>query len=182
MIKHKKPLDYSPSKQLIQHIDLQRVPKAPIADVGCGYGRNGLFFLNHQFHVDFIDIDTDALKDIELNFRYQRDNNAIYDFTTICLDLYTNIWPFNESKLGGIICVDFLPLHMYPYFTKSLMTNGFLYIETISARGENWKALPPFCLIYNLMYKDFDITYRNEHLAKPYSAGVSTLKILGYKK
>lgn len=51
---HKKPIDQSPSKVLFEHIDLVNIVDAPIANIACGYGRNGALFVDLGHKVIFV--------------------------------------------------------------------------------------------------------------------------------
>jgi len=51
-------------------LDLQRVSQelqAPVLDLACGRGRNGLYLLQHDIPVTFADINNEALEHVKLN-------------------------------------------------------------------------------------------------------------------
>jgi SAM-dependent methyltransferase len=180
---HKQPIEQSPSKSLIEHINTIEIIKAPIADIACGYGRNGAYFVDLGYAVIFVDKAEDGLNFIEKGTGVSSNGDINLDLvTTVKMDLETEDWIFKDNSLGGIINVHYYNKALIPKFMKSLCIGGFLYIESIDARGHNYLQLPEYQYIIGALGNNFDIIYYKEKLAKPYDMNVATIKLLAVKR
>ena len=181
MLKHYKPIAQSPSPTLIKNINLHRFPShLPIADIACGYGRNGAFFVDAGFFTIFCDRDDAALTFISLGKNVSINGDIDPNlYTTKHVDLLHN-WPFARKSLAGIICVHFYHLPLIPYIISSLIDDGFFYFETIDNRGMNYLELPRSSdNLRELLYTYFDVEISS---FTTHQNGRQTIKFLGYKK
>src|SRR5487761_1091492 len=79
---------------------------APILDVGCGAGRNGIYLAQLGGTVICLDRNSDLLR------RLPRKRRVI----PLHMDLATERWPFAQGQLGGIVCVHFLMPALFRQF------------------------------------------------------------------
>ena len=184
VMKHKKPLSQDPSRILVEHFDaLHCLKDKPILDIACGYGRNGAFFVNKGYECYFCDIDRDCLQFIEEGVGVCENgsiNKSLYKVYSI--DFENQEWPFAENSASGIINVHYYNKDIVKKFINTVCVGGFIYIETISARGENYLELPEHKYIYDLMKDKYAFIYYNEKIVKPIELSKATLKLLAIRK
>ena len=96
--------------------------------------------------------------------------------------MLTDPWPIEAGTAGGAIVVDFLDRSLFGYFERSLISGGYLLIETISARGGNYLELPNAGALRMVFEKSFDLcVYRERHAGPPTSNAV-TVRMLGKRR
>lgn len=179
---HKQPLEQSPSKHLVEYINSIEIIKAPIADIACGYGRNGAYFVDLGYEVIFVDADEKGLSFIRKGRNVSVNGDINLKLVTIMnMDLKKDRWTFEDNSLGGIINVHYYNKSLIPKFIRSLCPGGFLYIESIDARGHNYIQLPEYKYIIRKLENDFKIIFYKEVVAKPYFMNVATIKLLAVK-
>ena len=179
MLKHKKPLSNDPSPILENHyFAVCAKSELPIADIACGYGRNGEFFLKNGHKCVFCDIDPDCLEFINSDSEFLNYKNL---YKTLSIDFCKDPWPFEPESLSGIINVHYFNGALIDKFVASLCPNGFLYIETISAKGNNYLDLPKYHFIYDRIVNKFNIIYYLENKVKRFDLSKATLKLLATK-
>lgn len=158
--RHKQPIEQSPSKQLIDHISYIHIIDAPIADIACGYGRNGAYFVDLGCEVIFVDKEENGLNFIKNGVNVSVHGNINTDLVSVVkMDLEVDDWIFQDNSLGGIINVHYYNKFLIPKFINSLCIGGFLYIESIDARGYNYFGLPEYRFILKTLKDNFEITY-----------------------
>ena len=148
----------------------------PIADIGCGSGRNALALVQVGCPVICIDRDLSRLRKEEFGSAAEK------SLRLLLMDVHKDPWPFSAGTLGGIVIVDFLPWLLFPHLTESLVPNGCLLLETVSGRGGNFRELPQALQLEtafraNLVVED----YREKHVG-PRTSGAVTVKMLGRRK
>jgi len=148
----------------------------PIADIGCGSGRNAIFVVQMGCTVICIDRDLSRLRKEELDLPDRK------RLRVLLLDVQKEPWPFAACTLGGIVIVDFLPWLLFPYLTESLVPNGCLLLETVSGRGGNFQELPKAGQLEaafdrNLMIEDY-----KEKYVGPRASGAVSVKMLGRRR
>lgn len=164
--KHPKPKDQEPSSKLIEYANEIEIPEMPIADVACGYGRNGAYFASQNIPVIFIDMDQDCLnfickgKDVSIT-------GDIPPEQIKCMNVdLTEKWPLPPNSLSGIICTHFYYPGLITQWSKSIVKNGFIYFETIEARKANENVLPWENEIRKELEREFDILHYSERTVK----------------
>lgn len=183
MTKHKKPIEQSSSKALLDHIGSIKIVDAPIVDIACGYGRNGAYFVDQGYNVIFVDKEKDGLDFINRGIDVSINGDINTDLvTTLKTNLEIEDRRFDDNSLGGIINVHYYNRALIPRFIKSLCVGGFLYIETIEARSCNYLELPKYKYVIDALAGKFDIVYYKEKLVKPFELNVATLKMLVVKR
>ncbi len=179
MPKHKKPLSNDPSPSLERHYPfVSAKSELPVADIACGYGRNGEFFLKNGHKCVFCDIDPDCLEFIKSGPEFLDYKNS---YETLSIDFFKAPWPFKPESLSGIINVHYFNGALIDKFVTSLCPNGFLYIETISAKGYNYLDLPEYHFIYDKIVNKFNIIYYKENRVKRFDLSKATPKLLATK-
>lgn len=164
--KHPKPIQQAPSPKLVSYLQEVSVPKKPVADIACGYGRNGAYLAAKDHSVIFVDMDRDCLRFIASGKDVAETGDIPLDkILTLNLDL-TEKWPFPAESLGGLICVHFYFPGLLSRWLPSIAENGFLYLETIEARACNADTLPYKNEIRNLLMPDFIILHYSERKVK----------------
>lgn len=164
--KHPKPLQQDPSPKLVEFVNSINIPRLPIADVACGYGRNGAYFASKNYPVIFIDIDKDCLNFISKG-KNVSNTGDIPTERIKCLNIdLTEEWPLPENSLSGIICTHFYYPAIINQWLESIAKNGFFYFETIEARLSNESILPCENEIRKELEYEFDILHYSERIVK----------------
>ena len=111
---------------------------APILDVACGTGRNGMYLAQLGCTVLCVD------KDLSRFERAQQQAPAVVQdhLKATSFNFATDKWPYGRSSLGGIIDVHFFLPALFPAFRNSLMPGGYLLFETPPGCGGNYRDLP----------------------------------------
>lgn len=102
--------------------------------------------------------------------------------TTFKLDLIVDQWPFKDESIGAIINVHFFNEELTRKFVRSLKIGGYLLIETIDGRGENYLELPQQGFIKNILGDSFQIRFFKEKKVGPPNSNASTVKLLAIKQ
>lgn len=175
MIKHKQPIENTPSKFVtVYGEEIARQAKGIILDVACGYGRNAAYLASFGASVVCLDQDPIALKFIESTKPSGAEDHKICQLQTRHFDVITNPWDYSPNSIGAIICVHFvLSRGLVLSFANSLKVGGLLLIETFGGNGENYLELPPAGLIKQLLSPTFDIRYYEERKVGPEKKNVS---------
>lgn len=180
---HKKPLEPSPSKLLAKYADdIVKNIDGKILDVACGYGRNAGFLASFGFPVICIDNNDDAL-----NYINTGKNLTTYDLknpellSTIKMNLKVDKWDFEDESISVIINSHFFLPELIPNFAKSLKVGGYLFIETIDARGRNYLELPQYGYIRDCLSSTFEFIYYDEKKVEPLESNTAKVKLLARK-
>jgi len=138
----------SPSPTLLRFIDeITSGPLGPVLDAGCGYGRNSVALAIRGMDVIGADRDVDRLQILQhRGSQYiaaqKRAGMQSGRVQTICADLTPDRWPIIDSCLSAIVCVHFPRLAHFDQFRRSLVSGGYLYVETFGGHGGNYLDLP----------------------------------------
>jgi SAM-dependent methyltransferase len=145
----------------------------PIVDVACGGGRNAFYLAQLGCKVICVDRDLNRFKE------RMPDTEISKRLTLIEMDLLTDPWPFGEGAIGGIVLVDFLDRSLFHSFERSLVTGGYLLIETISSRGGNYLELPRAGELRKAFERSFEFNIYHERQAGPRAVDAVTVRMLG---
>jgi SAM-dependent methyltransferase len=177
-----------PSKELIRiAADIKEHSNAPILDLGCGYGRNAIALAARGFSVVCVDKKNERLnvlarlapKHIADLRQPQSNSGRLYPLLG---DLGPSQWPFRENCFAGMVCVHFLNVALFGVFRSSLVTGGFLYIETFGGHGGNYLDLPKAGQLHRLLRADFDIPFYRERKVGPAAYDAVTVKLFAVKR
>ena len=115
-------------------------PLGPVADIACGFGRNAFYFARRGFRVYCLDNDDSALARIAT---YRPANE---DLIPISIILDDQILPFEADSLGGALCIYSWRYQwcdsLIPKIGHLVRAGGFISIETVAGRGQNYLELP----------------------------------------
>jgi SAM-dependent methyltransferase len=172
----------------MQVIDnIRRLPDAPILDAGCGYGRNALALATRGLSVVCVDRELMRL-DMLRCFASKHPTDLresecrLGQLYSVLSRLDATNWPFVDNCFAVIICVHFLDIALLQSFRSSLMTGGYLYIETFGGHGENYLALPKARQLHHLLRPGFDLPFYCEKKVGPSGYDAATVKLLGRKR
>ena len=170
-----KPLS-DDENRLLDRVDLSRIPRLPILDVACGYGRNGLYFVRHGYRVVFIDHDERALRDIR--DRTDVDQDLI---RVLKLELCNYEHRIPDRSCGGVILCDYYDDMVVQDLISMVAPGGFLLIKTPGNRGDSWKGKPEFMAVAHSIEDSFDIVYHHERTCKK-NPRYASLSLLAYRR
>ena len=154
-------------------------PLGPIADIACGFGRNAFYFARRGFRVYCLDNDDSALARIATH------QVAHEDLIPISINLDDEILPFEADSLGGALCVyswrynwcDSLILKI----RHLIRPGGFILIETVAGRGQNYLDLPRSGYIADQLSHSFSTLLYVERKAGPPEHDAVAVKALAIK-
>lgn len=157
--KYARPIDMEPSRFVHKYVSSLYNLQRPVIDVACGYGRNGLEILKGGNRCVFCDVDIKCLKEIitSIQFTNYRDNYCLKR-----IDFDKEKWPFPDNSCAGIINVHYYNHRLIPFFMRSICKGGFLLIETIDNRGDNYLELTKSKYLFDLLKSGFDFIYYSE--------------------
>jgi tellurite methyltransferase len=158
-------------------LEMARAASArPILDVACGAGRNAIPLAELGCRVICIDRDLGRLK----NQRLPRKISGL--LTLVEMDLLTDPWPFEPGTIGGALMVDFLHPSLFGLLSRSLGAGACLLIETISARGGNYRELPKPDELRTAFETAFDFEFYRERKVESAPCDAVTVKLFGKRR
>ena len=98
------------------------------------------------------------------------------------VDLNPSKWPFREDSFAGIICVHFINIDLFELFCSSLISGGFLYLETFGGHGRNFLDLPRAGQLRELLSKNFQMQFYRENKVGPIASDAVTVRLFGRKR
>jgi SAM-dependent methyltransferase len=129
-----------PSQTLMSIADqLTMFSQFLVLDAGCGLGRNAVALAARGLSVVCADHDLRRLHTLvrvapphitEL----KRTGARMGQLFPVLTNLNQSRWPFSQNCFGAIICVHFLDTDLFGACRQSLVTGGYLYIETFGGR------------------------------------------------
>ena len=90
-------------------------------------------------------------------------------------------WPFRERCFAGIICVHYFNIELFEMFSTSLISGGFLYLETFGGHGQNFRELPPAGQFRELLSKDFQLQFYRENKVGPMGYDAVSVRLFARK-
>jgi SAM-dependent methyltransferase len=153
----------------------------PILDVACGGGRNAAYLAHLGGRVVCIDIELSELKSRQRSSEFKIFRAAFAILTTVQLDLTEDKWPFAESSVGAIINVHFLHLPILGRLASTLISGGYLLIETVDARGGNFHELPEPGKIRSMLEPEISFLVYREREIQRGGFRAATVKVFGQK-
>jgi len=152
----------------------------PILDVACGSGRNAFLLAEMGCEVICIDKDLSAIRE---NSECEHLSPAAKSrIRTYQLDLIHQEWPFGRVMAGGIINVHFFVPTLLNAFTRSLLPDAYLLIETIPGCGGNYLSLSSAGEVRKQLAGKFELTVYKESKVGPESIDAVTVKVLAKRK
>ncbi|ABC27113.1 SAM-dependent methyltransferase [Hahella chejuensis KCTC 2396] len=120
--------DEEPSPLLINWQDAFRdAPVAPVLDLACGHGRNGLWLARRGRDVVFADRDAEALDGIAEVLSQEGLPGRIW-----CIDLETRLPDLDDDSFSAILVFRYLHRPLFPLLRRALAPGGYLFYETFT--------------------------------------------------
>ncbi len=177
-----------PSEELIRIApEIKKHSNAPILDAGCGYGRNAIALAARGLSVLCVDQELERLN-VLVRFapkhiaRLREPESESGHLYSVLAQLGPSHWPFRENCFGGIVCVHFLNVALFGAFQSSLVTGGYLYIETFGGHGGNYLDLPKAGQLHDLLRADFHLPFYRERKVGPEGHDAVAVKLIGRKR
>lgn len=149
MLKHKKPVDLTPSSFLLNCLNIIKLNSdAIILDMPCGYGRNSILMSSIVNQVVSADYDQDIIDDL-WNKKYK-------NIKLIKLDA-NNELPFENKKFELVSIIHYVNLNFFNNVIRCIKPEGYLIIETYAGNGGNWISLPTKKEIEDILFNEFKI-------------------------
>jgi SAM-dependent methyltransferase len=176
-----------PSKALNDVLDeLSGLSQYPVLDAGCGFGRNAVALASRGLSVLCVDQDLSRLQTLvrlapvhvaEL----KKSNTRAGKLYPVLADLSYPRWPFAQRCFGVIVCIHFLDIELLDTFSRSLVKNGRLYIETFGGHGGNYLDLPKSGQLSDLLAPHFQLLFYRERKVGPAAYGAVSVMTLAAK-
>ena len=176
-----------PSKALNEVVEeLSVLSQYPALDAGCGFGRNAVALASRGLSVLCVDQDLSRLQTLisvapirvaEL----KKPNTRAGKLYPVLAKLSHTRWPFAQKCFGAILCIHFLDIQLLGAFSRSLVTNGRLYIETFGGHGGNYLDLPIAGQLSELLAPHFQLSFYRERKVGPADYGAVSVRALAAK-
>jgi SAM-dependent methyltransferase len=171
--------DLATSRTLLRHLSVIAAgAPGPILDAPCGYGRNAIPFAKLGFDVFCVDTDGDALTSIAT---VQASSKITGRLIPLAADLMAPPTALAIRRFGAVINVHFPALHLLEWWGAALLPGGFLYMETVENRGENYRELPRRDEYRARLPPGLDVLMYHEKPAGPPGSDRVTARVLARK-
>jgi SAM-dependent methyltransferase len=154
----------------------------PILDVACGGGRNAVLVAFLGGNVICIDKDLSRLTAQLIALQATGLARACSRITPLALDLICDEWPFLPQSAGGILNVHFLHGNLFPVFARSIAQGGYLLLETVQNRGENYRQLPRAGTLRSAFESSFALDVYKERRCGPDGHDAVTVQLFGRRR
>jgi SAM-dependent methyltransferase len=166
----------SPAVRKFGHEIVSAAGGRPILDVACGRGRNSAWVSSLGGCVAAIDIDLSGISAHRNDLPPSTLADALRRVELQRLDLINEPWPYPPSSIGGIINIHFLYKPLLKAFSRSLISGGLLLLETVDARGGNYRQLPEVGFLRKALGEQFEFPlYRERQVRTP---GVNAVSVM----
>ena len=106
--------------------------QAPVLDLGCGGGRNGLYLLKQNIPVVFADIKESALAQVKDTIAgYGCDNKLSADFWQVDFE-QSDSKPLVGKSFSSVIVFRYLHRALFEQIKQAVMTGGYVVYETFT--------------------------------------------------
>jgi SAM-dependent methyltransferase len=153
----------------------------PILDVACGGGRNSALLAQLGGRVIGIDIDLQRVEAERIAWETTTLGPAFRDLQLLRLDLLRSTWPYGPSSVGGIVNIHYFQKSLLSKFCTSLLSGGFLILETVEARGGNYRQLPKTGELRAMLDDSVSFLVYKEHRVNVEGVDAVAVKVVGRK-
>ncbi|MEY8214173.1 MAG: class I SAM-dependent methyltransferase [Colwellia sp.] len=106
--------------------------QAPVLDLACGSGRNGLYLVNQNIPVIFADIKKSALEQVESTVtRHHCEEKSTANFWKIDFE-QADIKPFAGKSFSAIIVFRYLHRPLFEQIKQAVIPGGYVVYETFT--------------------------------------------------
>jgi len=106
--------------------------QAPVLDLACGNGRNGLFLIKNDINVSFSDINDESLKQINKTLRsVSVDKQALAQYWQIDFE-QANITPLQDKTFAAIMVFRYLHRPLFEQIKAAIKPGGMIFYETFT--------------------------------------------------
>jgi hypothetical protein len=155
--------------------------RRPILDVACGSGRNSIWLAHLGGRVIAIDLDIQRIEAQRVDLERTALGRVFTGIQMQKLDLLRSVWPYTPLTVGGIVNVHFFEESLLPVFSASIVSGGLLILETVEARGGNYRLLPKAGVIRAALESSFSFMVYREQTAGPEGVDAVTVKLIARK-
>jgi SAM-dependent methyltransferase len=126
------------SALLTSYIDVLQLAskQAPVLDLACGKGRNGLYLLAHNIKVVFADINESSLLGIKQSFNTHTSFLAEFwevDFEKKSSDEYNSATlPLKGKQFSAVMVFNYLHRSLFEQIKQATIPGGFVIYETFT--------------------------------------------------
>lgn len=153
--------------------------RSPILDVACGRGRNSAWVSYLGGCVTAIDIDLSGIRAHRNDLPPSNLANALRRVELQRLDLVNDPWPYPPSSVGGIVNIHFLHEPLLEAFARSLVSGGLLVLETVDARGGNYRQLPEVGFLRKALGEHFEFPLYRERQVRTPGVNAVSVRLVG---
>ena len=167
------------SPLLVRHLDLLESAshRAPILDLACGNGRNGLYLIKHNIPVVFADVDMLALEAVEdsLSTSDYRQHKPLATLWSVDLEQPCS-HPLQDRHFGGVIVFRYLHRALIQSIRQALLPGGIIIYETFTVDQPRYGRpnSPAFLLGHGELqeiFSDWDILHQFEGVIRKENNG-----------
>ena len=129
--------------------------KKEVLDLACGNGRNGLFLLENNFNVTFVDKNEKALA--QISSAVKRNRNQLHRRLLVDLEGAENSL-FEPERFGAVLVFNYLHRPLFPSIRSSILKGGLIFYETFTAAQRKFgrPKNPRFLLRENELLETFE--------------------------
>ena len=121
---------FEPAQFLVQNVEL--LPKGRVLDVAMGSGRNAIYLAKMGFHVEGVDVSTEAV-----NTALESARKVGVSIRAQVADLETG-YSIEEDTYDVIICFNYLQRSLVPQIKDGLRKGGMVVYETFIVDQANF--------------------------------------------
>jgi len=99
-----------------------------VLDIACGAGRHARYLAGLAYHVEAVDRDSGALRELA----------NVAGVTTRNADLEHGPWPYSGHRFDAIVVTNYLHRPLFPRLLEALADDGVLIYETFAAGNERY--------------------------------------------
>jgi SAM-dependent methyltransferase len=154
----------------------------PILDVACGRGRNSAWLSYLGGRVTAMDIDLTGIETLRTDLPPSTLANSLRQIELLRLDLINDRWPYQPSSVGGIVNIQFLYEPLLAAFSRSIIPGGILVIETVDARGGNYRQLPESGTLKKALAEFFEFLVYRERPDKTPTVNAASVRLVGRRR
>ena len=158
----------------------------PVLDAGCGFGRNAVALALRGISVVCADRRQECLNTlIRFGSKYVAEQGQpdcrVGKLYPMLVNLHPATWPFRENCFAGIVCVHFVSVDLFEMFRSSLISGGYLYLETFGGQGKNYVDLPQAGQFHDLLSKDYQLQFYREKKVGPIGYDAVSVRLFARK-